>query len=192
MTITMQNLERLTLTEMEEFVRGSRRVTLTTEGHERSYGFIEGLLKAQGYRRLRKGPRGIVRLFLSKVTGLSRAQITRLIARWTESRRVERQAARRPHFRRRYTTADVVLLASVDAAHEDLSGPAIRHVLRREFQIYGRSEYERLARISVSHIYNLRRSQTYRRQRVRRQHTQARQVPIGERRKPEDRDEDHL
>lgn len=185
MTITMQNLERLTLAEMEEFIQGSRKLALTVEGKERIYGFIEGLLQAQGYRRLSKGQRGIVRRFLAKVTGLSRAQVTRLIARWKQSRRVERRPAGRAGFRRRYTGADVVLLASVDGAHEDLSGAAIRHILWREFQVYGKTEYERLARISVSHIYNLRESETYRRQRVRVRHTQARQVSIGERRKPD-------
>ncbi len=45
----------------------------------------------------------------------------------------------------------------------------------------------RLAGISVSHIYNynLRDTAVYRSQRVRVQHTQARQVGIAERRKPE-------
>ena len=185
MTITMQNLERLTLAEMEEFIQGSRKLTLTVEGKERIHGFIEGLLQAQGYRRLSKGQRGIVRRFLAKVTGLSRAQVTRLIAGWKQSRRADRRSGGRTGFRRRYTGADVVLLASVDEAHEDLSGPAIRRVLWREFHVYRRREYERLAQISVSHLYNLRESETYRRQRVRVQHTRARQVSIGERRKPD-------
>ncbi len=185
MTITMQNLERLTVEEMEDFVRGSQKLTLTAEGKEAIYGFLERVLKAQGYGQLSKGQRGIVRRFFSKLSGLSRAQITRLIASWMRSRQVQRQPARKARFRRRYTVADVVLLAQVDAAHEDLSGPAIRRVLQRELQVYGHTEYERLAGISISHIYNLRGSQTYRRQRVRVQHTQARPVSIGERRKPD-------
>jgi hypothetical protein len=51
--------------------------------------------------------------------------------------------------------------------------------------VYHKSEYERLAGISVSHIYNLRRSAGYRKIRVRVQHTQGRQVSIAERRKPD-------
>jgi hypothetical protein len=46
-------------------------------------------------------------------------------------------------------------------------------------------EFERLAGISASHIYNLRKSAAYRKIRVRVQHTRARQVSIGERRKPD-------
>jgi hypothetical protein len=63
----------------------------------------------------------------------------------------------------------------VDAAHEDLSGPAVRHILQREWEVYGKSEYERLAGISASHVYNLRCSSAYRKVRVRVEHTQARQ-----------------
>jgi hypothetical protein len=181
MTISMQNLEKLALAETEEFVGGSRKLTLSVEGEGAIHGFIEVLLRAQQYRRLSKGQRGIVRRFLAKVSGLSRAQTTRLIARWTKTRQVRRQPPRRPHFPRRYAAEDIVLLAEADGAHQDLSGPAVRHILKREFQIFHKPEYERLSGISVCHIYNLRQSNPYRRCRVRAQVTQGRQVSIGER-----------
>jgi len=181
----MKNLERLSLAEMEEFIRGSRKITLSLEGQAAIYGFIEALLKAQQYRRLSRGQRGVVRRFLTKVSGLSRAQITRLIAAWMRTRQVRRRPPQRPNFPRRYSSADVVLLAEVDAAHEELSGPATRHILEREFEVFGKPEYARLSDISVSHIYNLRRSKIYLRCRVRVQHTQHSQVSIAERRKPE-------
>jgi transposase InsO family protein len=57
--------------------------------------------------------------------------------------------------------------------------------LQREFEIYHQPEYERLAGISVSHIYNLRASESYRRRRVRVHHTRATQVSIAERRQPD-------
>src|ERR1019366_4692967 len=167
MTIHMKNLERLSLAEMQEFVQGSRKLTLSLEGQAAIYGFIEALLKAQQYRRL------------------SRAQITRLIAAWMQTRQVRRRPPQRPNFPRRYSSADVVLLAEVDAAHEELSRPATRHLLEREFRVFGKAGYEELSGISVSHIYNLRRSKTYLRYRVRVQHSQRSQVSIAERRKPD-------
>jgi transposase InsO family protein len=102
-----------------------------------------------------------------------------------ERRVIERKPARRPSFGCRYRKEDIHLLAATDAAHEDLSGPALRRILHREHQVFGKPEYERLSQISVSHIYNLRQSAMYRKQRVRVQHTQSRQIPIGERRKPD-------
>jgi hypothetical protein len=185
MTIRMENLERLTLAEMQEFVANSRHVRCAPIDKDGGYEFMERVLKCQQYRRLSKGQKGVVRRFLMKVCGLSRAQVTRLIRRWMATRRIERMPARRPSFRTRYTAADIALLAEVDAAHEDLSGPAVRHLLKREFQVYGNRECERLAGISASHIYNLRNSAAYRKIRVRVQHTQARQVSIGERRQPD-------
>jgi hypothetical protein len=185
MKIHMKNLERLSLAEMEEFVRGNRKVTLSLEGQAAIYGFVEALLKVQQYRRLSRGQRGVVRRFLTKVSGLSRAQMTRLIAAWMKTRQVRRRPAQRPSFPRRYSHADVVLLAEVDAAHEELSGPATRRILEREFKVFGKSQYQTLSDISVSHIYNLRHCQTYRRCRVRVRHTQRSQVSIAERRKPD-------
>ena len=185
MTIIMQNLERLSLDEMQEFIEGSGGVGFAADGREAVYGFIERLLKAQQYRRLSKGQKGIVRRFLAKITGLSRAQVTRLIAGWRRTRRVKAKAPCRRRFARRYTDRDIVLLAIVDAAHEDLSGPAVRRILEREHEFFGNADYERLAGISVSHIYNLRCSEAYRGERVWVHRTQARQVSIGERRKPD-------
>jgi len=182
MTIRMKNLERLTLAEMKEFVTTNRHVGWSALERESVYGLIEHVLKAQQYRRLSKGQKGIVRSFLAKVTGMSRAQMTRLIQRWMETRRIERKPMQRPNFPRRYTAVDIATLAEVDAAHEDLSGPAVRHLCQRGWTVFGEERFRRLAGISASHIYNLRQSGAYRKIRVSVQHTQARQVSIGERR----------
>jgi hypothetical protein len=185
MTIRMSNLEHLTLAEMEEFVTTSRQVTWSAVEPGSVYRLIERVLKAQQYRRLSKGQRGIVKRFLHKVTALSRAQLTRLIQRWRDTRRIERKPARRPSFHRRYTDADIASLAEVDAAHEDLSGPAVRHLCQRAWEVFGNPKFQQLASISASHIYNLRRSAAYRKIRVRVQHTKGSKVSIGERRQPE-------
>lgn len=187
MTIHMQNSERITLRQMQEFVAGSRSIGFCAQGRAAAYGLMQRILGVQQYQRLSKAAKGIVRRFLMKVTGLSRAQMSRLIRRWNRSGQVERRAARRRQFPHRYSPQDIALLAAVDEAHEDLSGPAIRRILQREYQVFGQPEYQRLAQISVSHIYNLRRSRTYRNHRVRVQHTRARQVSIAERRKPNPR-----
>jgi transposase InsO family protein len=79
----------------------------------------------------------------------------------------------------------VALLARVDRAHERLSGPATRHILKREFSVYGKAEFERLAGLSNGHLYNLRRSPDYRRQTMHYEKTRPAAVSIGERRKPQ-------
>src|ERR1035437_3898073 len=122
MIIRMNTLERLTLAEMEEFLTSSRHVKIAVPEKERVYPFIERVLKGQQYRRLSKGQKGTVKRFLAKVTGLSRAQTTRLIQRWMQTRRIERKPARRPSFQRRYTAADIASLAEVATFFTSTSG----------------------------------------------------------------------
>ena len=128
-----------------------------------------------------------MRRYLVKISGLSKARITRLIARWRERGVIQPQASRRHRFPRRYTPSDIKLLAKTDGAHEGLSAPAVRRILQREFKVHRQAEYERLASISASHIYNLRRTRAYREQRVHHTQTRASAVSIGERRKPQPR-----
>lgn len=182
--LKMKELKQLTLIDIEAFLTGSRELNFSVTSTE-SYKFIESVLSNQCYRKLPRAARGLVRKFLMKVTGLSRAQVTRLIQRWLHCRQVRRKPARRPDFPRIYTPEDIALLAEMDAAHEDLSGPAIRYLFLRAHQVHQQAEYARLAGISVSHIYNLRRSVTYRKLRVRVQSTQSRKNSIGERRLPQ-------
>ena len=56
--------------------------------------------------------------------------------------------------------------------------------MRREFEVFGDARFERLAHISNGHLYNLRKSQAYRRQRTVWTRTRPSAVAIGERRKP--------
>ena len=185
MQFSMKNLDQLSLSEMKELLSSSRKVTWKAENTEAGYALIAAVLKAQGYRKLDKAGKGTVRRFLQKVTATSRAQVTRLICRWMEDRKIVRRAAARPSFIVRYRREDIVLLAATDAAHEDLAGPSLRRILRREFEVFGKQEYERLSGISVSHLYNLRKSTVYRSQRVCVNHTKSRPIDIGERRKPD-------
>ena len=92
---------------------------------------------------------------------------------------------RRHKFPSRFTPADIELLAQVDEAHEKLSGPATKKTLEREWELYQHGEYERLATISVAHIYNLRRRKRYRERRLNYTKTRAVQVANGEQRKPD-------
>ena len=57
----------------------------------------------------------------------------------------------------------------------------MRHLFVRAHQVPHQANCARLAGTSVSHIYNLRRSDAYHELRVHVRHTQARKVSIAER-----------
>ena len=120
-----------------------------------------------------------------QVTGYGRAQMARLIRGYRDSGELKPTPSQRRKFPRRYTRADIELLASVDAAHQGLSGAAVRHLLQRGVEVFQDAAYERLARISVSHIYNLRSTDAYRKHRAVYKSTQSTPVATGERRCPD-------
>lgn len=117
--------------------------------------------------------------------GYESAQTKRLCRRYLKFGRLTIGEYHRHQFATRYTREDILLLAQVDTAHNILSGPATRHILKREYQNYGHSDYVRLSGISVSHIYNLRKTFTYRTHTQVFTHTQGKKNTLGERRKPE-------
>jgi hypothetical protein len=61
------------------------------------------------------------------------------------------------------------------------------HLLRRAYHVYAERPFERLAGVSVSHLYNLRRSAGYQAKRAHWTKTKAGGPPIGERRAPNPR-----
>jgi hypothetical protein len=185
MTIQMADADQLTIEQMGEFLSGSRAMKFERQDRAGFYQFLERVLAHQHYARRGRRERGVVRQYLQKLTGVSRAQLTRLIGRWLRWREVKPLPSQRPNFPRRYSSADIARLARVDAAHGQLSGPAIRRLLRRAYQVFGQEEFKQLANLSVSHLYNLRGSEAYRRRRIRVEPTRGRSVPIAERRKPD-------
>jgi hypothetical protein len=171
MVINM-NEERLdTIKQIEEFLSGSAAVEFTVAGDDSDrYRHISRVLKRFDYPRRNKYERGILHRYLQHTSGYSRAQMTRLIARWQGNRLAEVPLVKRygrptVPFARKYTPADIALLVETDKANEDVCGPAIVHLLRRAYRVYGDPRYERLAGLSVSHLYNLRKSTGYQAQR---------------------------
>ena len=170
---------------MVRFVEASQEIRFESKNREQVYGWLEQVLVGQEYAQQGKAVRGRVRRYIEKMTGLSRAQVTRLIPCYMASGRVRPTVYRRRRFPQRYTRADIELLAAVDQAHETLSGPATKRILEREVELYGKQEYARLATISVAHLYNLRGSLRYRERRLNYVKTRPMAISIGERRKPQ-------
>ena len=180
----MDDSEAGSLEQIRAFLSGSGEVRFTGQRREEVYGWVEKTLVRQEYASLNRMGKGLVRGYLARMTGLSRAQVTRLITAYGKTGRVTAVAYQRTKFVTRYTAADLDLLAYVDKAHGNLSGPATRRILEREFGEYGQAAYQRLAAISVAHLYRLRNSEGYRKRNASYQPTRPTPIPIGERRKP--------
>jgi hypothetical protein len=181
--ISVLGAEKLGLVEIEAFLAASDSVRFVGSSRQELYKWVEGLLCHHEYVLQKRRAKGLLRTYVERMTGFSRAQSTRLIGSYVKAGRIAPRPSLRPRFQRRYTPADVELLASVDQAHEQLSGPATRHILKREFEVYGKPEFERLAKLSNGHLYNLRQSPRYGLRHY--EKTRPTAVQIGERKKPE-------
>ena len=188
----MDEAKLRTIAQLQEFLDATQEISFTgTPGNSDSqrYEHISRVLKRFEYPVRSKGERGVVLAYLRRTSGYSRSQLTRLVGRWEVNRLAQVPLEKRyggpaMPFARKYTAGDVELLVQMDRANEDVCGPAIVHLLQRAFVVYGDTRYERLSKLSVSHLYNLRKSAGYRGLRMRFIKTRAVCNPIGVRKAP--------
>jgi hypothetical protein len=180
----MDDSEATSLEQIRAFLEGSGEVRFAGQCRQEVYAWTERTLVRHQYQALKRQEKGLVRLYIARMTGLSRAQVTRLIANYAESGRVTAAAYQRRKFANRYSKADIELLAYVDKSHGNLSGPATKRILEREYSAYGQQAFKGIAQISVAQIYRFRNSEAYRKRNTTYQPTRPTVIPIGERRKP--------
>ena len=139
MIVTLRTERLRTIEQLEAFVEGSASADCKPLDRESAYDFPRRTLVAFDYHRLGKADRGCVRRYVVKVTAMSPAQLTQLVARHAETGAVADLRARnsgRP-FETRYRPVDIRLLADVDEAFGQMSGLATCEILRRAFEMHG-------------------------------------------------------
>ena len=89
MIVTLQTERIRTLEQVRAFVEGSGPVDIKLADRESAYAFIRRTLVRFGYHGAGRAAKGLLRAYLGKATGLSRAQVARLIRRHRETGTVE-------------------------------------------------------------------------------------------------------
>lgn len=187
MVINMEEAKLVTLAQIKAFLEGTTEVAFRVQKEERNQ-FIERVFKRFGYAPHSRADKGVLLRYIERMTGLSRQQVTRLVAQYRKAGTLPKHRQRNAPakgFTLHYTLADVALLAEIDVLHNTLSGPATKKLMERAYQVFGDVRFERLAGISVSHLYNLRGSRPYQNKRRHWTKTNPTGVPIGLRRAPQ-------
>src|SRR5664280_1904131 len=96
--IRMHEAEKLSLEAIGCFIAASQEIQFEAEDRQQLYGWVERVLVEQEYAQQGKAARGLLRRYVERMTGLSRAQVTRLIARYTATGRVVATVYRRRRF----------------------------------------------------------------------------------------------
>ena len=106
MTLKTQGLQ--TLEQIRDFLEGAQALDFEAPNHQAVYSWIAAELRRFRYVHLGRADKGLLRRYLCKVTGLSRAQTTRLIAQFRKSGRItDRRGSPAAPFARRYTAEDI-------------------------------------------------------------------------------------
>lgn len=184
MVTHMNDRQLHTLAQLQAFLEGTTAMDFSVAAEER-YGFIARTVRRFSYPRLKRAQKAVVLRFLERVSGYSRQQLARLVKRGGQHGALTKGSrASRTSFASTYTHTDVLLLAHTDSLHGTISGPATKKLMERALGLFGDARYERLARISVAHLYNLRKRAGYQRHRQLWTKTRPVTIRIGERRAP--------
>jgi len=186
----MKHLPIGSISQIDKFLKDNQEMELEIMTVREKYEFIKEVLLKNRYRTLSKKEKRPVLKYLKFLTGYSKGHLKKLIKKWKNGLLFYNPTRNRNKFSFKYGPADIALLIKTDLAHNHLSGPATKRILKREFEVFNKTEYENISKISIAHIYNLRNNNlqygTSQAKFLKR--TQATQVNIGVRRKPEPND----
>ncbi|MFC1623590.1 integrase [Patescibacteria group bacterium] len=176
--------------DMENFLQANSKIEISVESKEDKYNYISKVLVKFRYQKERKKNKTIIKKYLKKITSYSSKQIKRLIKRQKDGKLLSSLKTARNNgngFKRKYNSEDIALLIKTDSAHRCVNGNATVKTMKREFEVFGNNKYKNISEISVSHLYNIRKDnrQYNSSEAMHYTKTQATQVSIGERRKPQ-------
>lgn len=172
-----------TIGDIKAFIEGTLPITFQPLHKEDRSKWIRSTLVRFKYLALLRPEKGIVRRYIMKVAGMSRAQIARHIGAYRDKKPIDAPYVRHQPFQR-YVRSDIELLASADNAHGRLNGKAMQEICAEQY-VRGDVRFVRLAKVSQAQVYRFRQHRRYREEALTIEKTKPVQRSIGERRKPE-------
>lgn len=170
--------------QLEELVKFGRRVKFNSSNKEETYEWIGRTLGKFRYFSESKKNRGIIKNYIIVMTGYSEGQIDKLIAMKKKFGWVFVRERTQHTFPKKYEATDVALLAETSALLNHPNGKAVKQMMRDMYHLYEDNRFERLQRISISHFYNLRKTNIFRSRMFEYQKTRPVKINIGLRKKP--------
>lgn len=186
MNIKMNDTNIVSVAQLRELVKLSACAEFSsTSTKKETYKWIEeALMKFRYFSLKSKKERGIVLSFIKQMTGLSRGHVKKLVRRKKKNGRILQIIGTRHRIPKVYDAEDIAHLIKTDNAHQRMSGKATKAILRRQFEVCNDLRFEKIRHISVSHIYNLRKTRQYESHVLYVEKTRAVNANIGIRKKP--------
>ena len=162
---------------------GVERVVRTDETGE-VYAWMSDLLIRLRYRFLQRKGKGIMRRYLVLYSGYTKSHVDHLLFAYRNAGKIARKERTQPRYERVYTSEDIALLAEVAEGYQHQNGRALKEVCREMYEAYRDARFIRLARISVSRLYDLKKTEVFKTKALTYTKTRPTAVNIGERKKP--------
>lgn len=182
MKVIMDDMRLIDISQLKSFLQGAKQFAIRVSSQPEKYRCINDTIKRIHYGKLKRSEKRIVIAYLRKLTGYKRTQLLSLIHRSLLGELTKKEYQRKSAYRI-YTREDIKLLEQTDELHFRLNRQATKEILRRECELFGHTEFQKLASISASHIDNLRKTHVYKETWV--NGTKATVVAIGKTQKPE-------
>jgi len=161
MVVLMNDSKVNRLAQIKNFLAETAEIEFHKKSQKEAYAWIEETLSRFHYVILSKKEKGLIRRYLMKVTGYSRAQLTRHIKQYRRTGQVRVKEYDRHKFEKKYTNQDIKLLAKTAQLHDSPNGAALKKNLECMAREYGKEDYLNISHISVSHIYHLKKKVSY-------------------------------
>src|SRR3989338_7684341 len=110
MNIIMEDLYIETIHQLQEFLKGSKKLVLRLGTIEGKYQFIDDTIDRLEYGRRKKKEKRVIIKYLKKLTGYKHSQLFRLVNRSLVGDLVRKPYMRKTDYHRIYTTGDIKLL----------------------------------------------------------------------------------
>lgn len=184
MTMDMEDSHILSVAQLEEMVKFGKCVKFNSSNKKETYEWIGRTLGKFRYFSESKKNRGIIKNYIIVMTGYSEGQVDKLIAMKKKFGRLFAKERTQHTFPKKYEASDVALLAESSAALSHPNGRAVKQMMHDMYHMYGDNRFEKLKQISVSHFYNLRKTNIFQSRMLEYQKTRPVKINIGVRKKP--------
>lgn len=174
-----------TIDDLKRFLQSAVSICFKRKSQQESYAWIKRVLKRFRYFQMNKIEKGVVRDYISLMTRYSQSQITRLIAVFFETEDIQPFSGYRRKFPIKYLKDDLMLLARTDELHGFPNAASLKYTLQSLAK--HNTDFNNIAKISIAHVYNLRRCARYHRltRRFQKTKSSATGKKIGLRQKPQ-------
>lgn len=186
MTLNMNDDHLVSIAQLKEFAKLNNSAKFKSNSKKvETYSWIEKCLSRFRYFSLKKKDKSIVKNYIVKITGYSEGAIDKLIARKRKFGKIFVKERTQNLFQRFYEPVDVGLLAEVANVTLNQNGRALKEMFKSMYSDFNDLRFEKLSKISVSHLYNLKKTNVYQTKSLFYTKTNPVQRDIGIRKKPE-------